>query len=89
MSRNGLPEVVCKLLSLGANPQDTIDMGSTALHVAAFRGQEECVRALLDNIPPAPRRALVHKRNNLGNALTAADEARNETIRAMIREYMQ
>jgi hypothetical protein len=88
-SRNNLPEVVRRLLSLGANPLDVIDVGSTALHAAAFYGRTDCVRVLLENIPATTRSTLVQMKNMLsGSGATAADEARDSNIRAMIRAYM-
>jgi hypothetical protein len=86
--RHNMPEVARLLLELGANPLDIIDLGSTALHVAAFRGHQECVRALLDGTPSTTRKTLVRMKNNMSGGATAADEARDGVIRDMIREHM-
>ena len=54
-----MPRVVARLLQLGANPLDEIDMGSNALHVAAYYSNEECVKALLENSPLEAKKTMV------------------------------
>ncbi len=87
--RNNLPQVARQLLSLGANPLDTIDVGSTALHAAAFYSHRECVEVLLHSTAATTRRTLVNMKNRMsGSGATAADEASDPSIRSMIRAYM-
>lgn len=92
--RSGLATVTRELLRLGASPMESIDMGSTALHVAAYYGHLECVRMLLEHTPSDPsnnmKQELIRKKNKVNGhgGLTALDEAKNEAIRALIRMHM-
>jgi hypothetical protein len=73
-SRNGQREICCLLLKHGANVRAKIDNGETALHGAAFGGNEAVVRLLLEDY-----KADVEAKDNDGKtALHLAEDEGNE-----------
>ena len=75
-ARNGFYNLCEILIKKGININDVQKDGSTPLHGAAFYGQVEIVKLLIDY------GADINKRNNFGNL--ASDEAQNNLIKQMI-----
>jgi len=72
-ARNGHTKIVEWLIQKGANVNVTQNTGSTPLHVAAYRGQLEVCKILLQH-----KEIQVDIKNNHG--LTAMEEATTEVL---------
>jgi len=69
-ARSNALTTVKMLLQLGANPDEQVFSGSTALHVACYRGNVEIVEAIMQH-RPRPRTDIINKYNEACNSLFA------------------
>lgn len=94
--RNQQIDVVSALLKAGADANAAENMGATALHAAARRGDEAIVRMLLDaganarvrsSLGRTPWITAVHTGNDrVLKSLLGPDREEDEKLRALIRD---